>query len=297
MNKYILLIISIVCAVLANIVKKHSSTKFQSKTAMRFLFNSIVSLTCVICFLVVGGAPEISGFTVMLGIIFGVTTVLQQFFSLLAYECGPFAYTAVIVSMSTIIPALSGCIFWGEDISTVQIVGMVLMLLCFILSVDFSSRGKKTSPLWFICVLITFVATGLIGVMQKIHQTSPYKTELNGFLITAFLCSFLISALITSVITARFSKEKREALKSKDITAYAFVLMIICGICAAANNKLNLHLSGVMDSAIFFPVVNVGGMLLSALSSFLLFKERLSLQKWLGIFVGIVAVVLLCNPF
>ena len=33
-------------------------------------------------------------------------------------------------------------------------------------------------------------------------------------------------------------------------------LMLISGVCFAVNNKLNLYLSGVIDSVIFFPVVN-----------------------------------------
>ena len=57
--------------------------------------------------------------------------------------------------------------------------------------------------------------------------------------------------------------------------------MILAGICSAANNKINLYLSGIMDSAVFFPVVNGGGLVLASLASYIVFKEKLSLKNGL----------------
>lgn len=52
-----------------------------------------------------------------------------------------------------------------------------------------------------------------------------------------------------------------------------------------------------MDSAIFFPIVNGGGLVLTTLAAVLLFKERLSVKQWMGVAFGIISVVFLCNPF
>ena len=73
--------------------------------------------------------------------------------------------------------------------------------------------------------------------------------------------------------------------------------MIASGACAAVNNKFNLYLSGVMDSAVFFPIVNGGGLVLTTLAAVLLFKEKLSKKQWIGVVLGIASVVFLCNPF
>ena len=74
-------------------------------------------------------------------------------------------------------------------------------------------------------------------------------------------------------------------------------IMIACGACGAVNNKFNLYLSGVMDSAVFFPIVNGGGLVLTTLAAVLLFREKLSKKQWIGVLVGIASVVFLCNPF
>ena len=300
MNNYFLLAISMSAALFANIIKKYSTERFQSKKIMRFFFNSVVTFTCAVCFFVISltsGLPKISSFTLLTGMLFGFITAVQFFFMLMAYEKGPFSYSSVIVSLSTIIPALSGTLLWGESIVPIQTVGMVLMLLCFLLSVDFSKSDKKTSPIWFLYIFISFIATGFIGVMQKWHQKSVYKAELDGFLIVAFATAFVFSSIgtVVSFFKAKSQTECNNA--KKDITLLAIVLMMCCGICVAANNKMNLYLSGVMDSATFFPVVNGGGMMLSTIASLIIFKEKLTVQKWIGIAIGIVAVILICNPF
>ena len=74
-------------------------------------------------------------------------------------------------------------------------------------------------------------------------------------------------------------------------------IMLVSGVCVAINNKFNLYLSGVMDSAVFFPIVNGGGLVLTTLVAVLLFKEKLSKKQWIGIVLGILSVVFLCNPF
>ena len=300
MNSYVILSFSMLAALFASVIKKHSTAGFESKKIMRFFFNAVVTFTCALSLFIISltnRLPKISSFTLLLGILFGIITAIQFFFTLMSYENGPFSYTSVIVSLSTIIPALSGYLIWGESIATVQIIGMVLMLLCFFLSVDFSKSDKKASPLWFVYVFITFLATGFIGVMQKWHQSSEYKSELDGFLIIAFMTAFIFSIAGTAFSLLYSKKEGKEKFTKRDIAPLAIVFMVICGICAAANNKMNLYLSGVIDSAIFFPVVNGGGMILSTIASVIIFKEKLGIQKCLGIAVGVLAVVLICNPF
>ena len=60
---------------------------------------------------------------------------------------------------------------------------------------------------------------------------------------------------------------------------------------------MNIYLSGVLDSAMFFPTVNGVGLILSTVSALVIFKEKIQPLKWVGIVVGLVSVVLLCNPF
>ena len=51
--------------------------------------------------------------------------------------------------------------------------------------------------------------------------------------------------------------------------------MIIVGVTACVNHRLNLFLAGVIPSAIFFPVVNGGSIILCTIAAFIVFKEKL----------------------
>ena len=55
--------------------------------------------------------------------------------------------------------------------------------------------------------------------------------------------------------------------------------------------------SGVMDTAVFFPIVNGGGLVLTAALAMIVFRERLTRRQWIGMLLGILSVILVCDPF
>ena len=71
------------------------------------------------------------------------------------------------------------------------------------------------------------------------------------------------------------------------------MIFVLIGVSTAANHKLNLYLSGVLPSAVFFPAVNGGPLVLASLTAFIFFKERLSKKQWIGLLIGTAAVFLL----
>ena len=130
--------------------------------------------------------------------------------------------------------------------------------------------------------------------MQKVHQSSAHRDELNAFLIIAFLSSALFCTVFAVLLQKR---EARTAREKGRITWRLLAIMLASGVCVAANNKYNLYLSGVMDSAVFFPIINGGGLILTTLAAVVMFGERLSKKQWIGIALGIASVIFLCDPF
>lgn len=136
--------------------------------------------------------------------------------------------------------------------------------------------------------------------MQKVHQSSEYRSELNAFLIIAFVASAVLCALFAYLLKrreCRLADAKEKENKSKKPFWLLLGIMLVSGACVAVNNKFNLYLSGVMDSAVFFPIVNGGGLVLTTFAAVLLFREKLSKKQWVGVVFGIASVVFLCNPF
>ena len=303
MNTYVTLAISMAASLAVTLFRKAFAGKGRDDSLSRHLFNSGVSLiAAIILFAWNGFKFSSSVFTLILGIIFGLVVAIQHIANLKAIAVGPLSYTTVIISLSTIIPALSGALIWNEKIALIQIFGIALMMLCLILSVNKNTGGKKASLSWLLYCGVAFLFGGLIGVMQKWHQSSEYAAESSEFLIIAFVASFLYSVISALVLALSESKKADPEQAVKTTVKEAFIpimlfIMLVCGAGSAINHKLNLFLSGVIPSAIFFPVVNGGGLILVTVCALIFFKERLSLKQWIGLFVGIVSVVLLCNPF
>lgn len=300
MNILVKLILSLFAALGAGIAKKYYTDKKSTGLSGVFVFNSISALAATVVLLCWGGFGEYSKFTILLGVAFGSVTALQGITNVAAFQVGPMSYTSVIISFSTLITALSGVLFFDESIEVVQIIGMILMLASFILAVKSDADEKKANLKWLILCIIAFMSTGGIGIMQKVHQSSVYRNELNALLIVAFISSSVFCAIFAIVLKNRenASQNTKEAESSDKKQIFILIgIMLASGICVAANNKFNLYLSGVMDSAVFFPIVNGGGLVLTTLAAVVLFKEKLTLKQWLGVVLGIVSVVFLCNPF
>ena len=290
----VILIFSMSACLGCNIIQKYYASKSASGFLPVFLCNAISGIISAVVLLCWGGFGTVSLFTALLGALFGLVVCMQGVATLLALRVGPMSFTTVIISFSTVLTALSGAVFWGETLKPLQIVGIALMAVSFIFAVEKKSDEKSGSWKWLLLCLLAFVCSGGVGLMQKIHQTSVHKDELNAFLITSFAVASVFSACTVAIMKA---KEKTPLLPQKENGKVAWVLialMVIVGALTAVNHKLNLYLSGVMDSAVFFPIVNGGGLVLATVAALIVFREKLTKKQWCGVIVGTLSVLCLC---
>lgn len=294
MKNTILLITSMLACLLGNVGRKYYTQRNRTGVYGNFIYNSICSLIAAIVLICIDGWSGVGLYTCLLGILFGVITAAQGIFNLFALEIGPFSYTTVIVSCSTLISALSGYFFFEESLGVCQMIGIAMMVVCFFFSVEKKDNEKKANMRWLLFSAITFFATGFIGILQKIHQSSSHKDELIGFLVIAFVTSAALCALVAAILAKKEFAQKKVPCKH---TIWLVLVMVFVGICSALNNKFNLYLSGVMDSAVFFPIVNGGGLVLTTMAALIIFREKLTVRQWIGIGFGIASVILLCTPF
>ena len=291
--EWFLLVVSIAITLAYNLIR-NSFSKHSAKSGMDFqVFNlacSTVSALVLAAAALITEAPAPSWYTLLLGLVFGVVTALAALFSMRALERGPASYTTLIVTSSMMIPALSGWMFFNEPLGWVKLAGMVLMLLSVLLSVGKDGGERRASLKWLIMCLLAMLFTGLVGVLQKVHQSSAHSGELMYFLVVAFAVSAVYSAVALPVCRAKHEQCSITLSPRKAICWMA----LASGVTIAFANVINLYLSGVMESIVFFPTVNGANLLLMLLVSVLFLKERLSARKWLGFAVGCGAIALLC---
>ncbi len=281
MGTVLLIITSITTMVLQNCLF-NNSCKTSLKTAKYInLFNIMVYSVCVLLFGILLLKEKISAFTVLLGLLFGVVTALSNLFKMLSLSNGPMNITLLVTTSSMIIPTMSG-IFFGEAFSLAKLC-IVLILIGFIYLSVSKRDDTKISKKWFLFCLLAFLFQGTVGVLQKIHQTSVHKTEVSGFLFIAFICAIVFCFLRNRGCDQKITLDKKTVF-----------IGLICGGCTFGMNYINLKLSGLLPSQLFFPLVNGSAIVLSSLMSIILFKERLSKRQTIGLVGGILSLIAIC---
>lgn len=283
---YLFLLISICIATLQG-----SAFNWFGKKHLSGIGDMLRFQTAAFCFAAIllicrgGGQQKISTFTLLTGILFGGVTALLYLFTLLAVSSGSLAFSTLIISCAMVIPTIAGGVIWKEPMKFLQWIGIALMLLSFYLS----TGGKKTgnfSGKWLSYCLMALLCSGLVGILQKVHQSTMYKGELNSFLVIAFITAavfFLISGLMAI----------RKSSPSFHFLSVISLFGGLAGACIALCNVINLYLSGVMISTVFFPLVNGGGILSATLAAVFFFHERPEKLQIFGIAVGVMAVILI----
>ncbi|MBQ8352103.1 MAG: EamA family transporter [Clostridia bacterium] len=275
-------ILSISSMVLQNCLFNNVCKKDLTTNDHVYRFNIIAYAVCILLFglSLIGGS--LSLFTVLLALLFGTVTALSNLYKMRSLSTGPMHITLLITTSSMIIPTMSG-VFFGEGFSIPKLILVIVLIGFLYLSLDTKKGGEKANRRWLFFCALAFLLQGSIGVLQKVHQSSPYKEETNGFLLIAFVCSLLYSRIRAKKSFAALHFNKKHVM-----------LAVVCGLCTYCMNFLNLRLSGLLPSQLFFPLVNGSAIVLSSLMSVLLFKERLTRRQLVGLCGGILSLIGIC---
>lgn len=288
---YLLLLTSVFLDTCKNIYYNYFGKNLMQSKRDTLLFNVFCCIGAVIYFICRGASFGISSYSMIMAIIFGAVTVAAQYFGLLSMGLGPMSYSVLFTYLSMLIPVTFGIVYGGNIPTAMQIAGIALMLVTFVLSCEMKGN-TKVSIKWILAAFGSFLGWGLVGICQQLHQSSAYAEELTGFL----LWTFIFSAIFFGILFLFSSKEKSETSeKSNNTGLSSLFLMLVTGVSIGAINEINLYLCNpdVMNPIIFFPIVSGGVILLSGLAAITIFREKLSVKQWIGLVTGFASIMLL----
>jgi len=294
-----ILVISLIFSLVHNVSRKLYNRCAPPHSQSLYAFNGILGASCgVFIFLLsinpfsdnpLASVSACSLPSIALGALFGLLVMLQLITYMYALSLGPFSYTSVIVSLSTLIAALSG-LFYGETIDVFQYIGMAIMAACIVLSTNKENGNKKKASLkWLAVSLVSCVLNGGVGVMQKVHQSSPYKDELPAFLLSAFVFITAFAFILYFVTRARERKLTGKAHCDFVPSKKQLLVALLTGVTLSVPHVANLYLAGQLPSAVFFPIINTGSLILTTLAARFVFKEKLSAKQWIGLVLGMIS--------
>ena len=188
----LLLVITIAANLAANVTKKQYGSPACGGKDSAYIYSAVTSAICAVLMVAFAGFRiSMSWYTLVLGLLYGVCTMLATVLLTKAMTIGPMSYSMVINSASTVITALSGFFFWNESLGALKIAGLVLMAGCFVFSVKKDDSGKRASLLWLVITLFSAVAGagGRTLAEDPSKLGLPWRTDgLSRDRLCVFLC-------------------------------------------------------------------------------------------------------------
>ena len=223
------------------------------------------------------------GLTLLLGFWFILTYVLIVESS----QRSGVTITSLSSKLSVVIPTLFGIVFLKETLGLTAAIGIVLALVALFLVVGTGRRrdGVHTvSTTMILLPVFIFFSTGIGDIMMKMTEQKNTSGDMIPMIAFIYFISFLFGVVLVvyDLIKKKSKWQWKNALGGLALGTVNF--FSTCCIYQAMRT---------FDNVVMFPVYNIGVVCLSALSGWLLFKEKLTWKNYLGLVIAIIAVLLI----
>ena len=215
-------------------------------------------------------------------VLFGYNTSLIK-----AGERGSYAFMNMMMLFGGIfVPLVYSSVTTGTFPSLIQCVAIFAMIVaCLLMNVENIKLGGTKISYFVFCILL-FLFNGLYGVLLKAQEQHSADESQEMVIISYGLMGVI--ALVQLLF-----KEKKDTPKAfcfnKKSAIFLILFLIISGL---AVNVLVLLLN-LIDVTVLYTVDNGGVMMLSALYSITLFKEKATPLKIIGIVIAIASLCVL----
>ena len=278
---YLLLIATILGVTAQGIVSKQYSLKAKFQNSM--MYSAIAALFAMLFFAFCSiGTFSFNAAIIPYSVAFGGFYCMSLFGGLNAIRTGPLSISVLVNQCGLIIPTLYGIVWLGDDIGFCGYAGIILLFAALVL-VNLKNEKMQFSRLWFFWLALQFVGNGMCSTVQKMQQMKFCGAYKNEYMIIAL---FLVTAVcFVSGIC------KNDNIGKSIVSAFKYAPLQ--GIANGAVNLFVMILTALLPTAILFPSISAGGMVITYIIALSVYKEKLSKVQILGYLLGIVSVILL----
>ena len=202
--------------------------------------------------------------------------------------------SSVAAKISLIIPVLFNLILF-ENQNGFDVINYLGLILVFVAIFFTSSRVEATETQaqkqksWgnLLLIVLIFLMSGAIDTsinwISKVSATDATSQAIFSMLI------FAVAGVIGSIILLQKVVFQKEKIELKNIVA-GIILGVVNYFSVIFMIK-SLQIEFVSNGAFFFPIFNIGIILLSTFFAVLFFKERLNWRNKLGVLLAILAII------
>lgn len=246
-------------------------------------FNVFIFLTAALLFI-----PRIFGcsYAVWLyALVAGIFTVSYQVFYTKALSLGNISLTVLMVNSSVLVLTLFSWLFFGEPISIIRFVAIVMMVASLVIC-NATSKIESTERKWLIYSILATLSTSCATIVQKMFGESPFSNENRAYI----SCMYLLATIIGLVVLVFMnSKEKAEFKIKPRMIKYAAAV----GISLALYQLVFTYGLAHIDGTFLFPAQTGVSVVFATISGVLIFKDRFTSRQIAGVILGALSLVLM----
>ena len=209
-------------------------------------------------------------------------------FNLIAYctKVDGITTTTIANKLSLVIPVLFAVIFFHEQAGIGKIAGILLAFPAVYLTTRVKEDNGKMQSLLFPVLL--FAGSGLLDtIVNYVQHTFLIGQQLQA---TFTVYCFAVAGVLGITIIILLVLMKKIQLQPRNI---------IAGICVGIPNYFSIYFlirslnSNFLPSSSAIPVINIGILVASSLAALLVFREKISRLRVLGLVLALVAIMLI----
>lgn len=303
MNIYIIILFFVVIAIMRVIQKVCSKVSSEQITDNKtfFAYGALYQCIAAAFALITVAFTGFHNFNIGLIVCSTLSAVLfaVELFTGLEAVKGCSIAVATMFSLGGLVISVVVSYFWfGEEIKSYQIAGLCIFFVsAYLLSSKEGKGGEKISAKTFLMLFVNFLANGLVMVVQKYFAL---KVEGANTPLFSFLTFMFGGIIMTICFLFTLFKSKEKKIESEQVEERKPVLnkrLIICGILLALAlfliNIMITEMGKTVPSIIIFPVASAICIIIATLVGYLVFKEKLSVKKIIGLLVGIASIIII----
>lgn len=267
---------------------------FTKKADDAMLFNCMRMFFCiVIAFALLafqGKVYELKVDAVFLCIaaLSGISTAVSLVGWLLSVKGSAYMLVEIFVMLGTVVTLFLSYFFYGESISAVQFIGIILLFISVFIMCSYNrsvKHGKIGAKAWILLILCT-LAFGMSDFSQKIFT----KTFQSGSIAAFNFYTYIVSAAVLLVFYLIFRTKKRpETGTIKKALGYMLLMSVFLFFHAFFKTKAALYLPAVY----LYPLTNSLALTCSMLMAAVFFKEKLTPKCIFGILLSLASIIII----
>ncbi len=301
MTAYIIILLAVFCFAGQFAFTKLYESSVKQSTVTATVMLTVTGAIGAILFLFVGGfSVSFSEISVIYGVLFALVMIPYYIIGIKVLSLGSLAIYGMFMMLGgMLLPFFYGVLRLDENVSAAQIFGTALLSLFIVLQAvwQMSAEGeknkneKKQSILFFILCIAIFVLNGLTGIIAKAHEISLGAVDEISFTVISCALTALFGLLL--LLFELLYKRKEASVEICGMfNVRPIIIMTFIGAAAYTGNFLHLLAANDVPASVQFPLVSGGVIVLSALVSRFIFKEKITKKEWISVVGAFISTVL-----